>query len=217
MSLSTKCQVMFKDVNIISFRTPKIDTIYGIDVSVYQRKIEWSKIDTTIKFAIIKASEGINRVDKRFKFNWDSCRITKGGYHFFRPQFSGEKQGKLFLSLITTDSGSIIPVIDVEYTPYWLGKKNRKKAIKNLSAMVEFLSNESGIDPIIYTSVGFWNKYIVPNYTFNNKIWIADFRNQGPPNIVWSIWQYTCRSRVSGIGPLVDKNITYNIDTLLVK
>jgi lysozyme len=212
-----KGQVLLNQVDIVSPKTKKLDPIYGIDVSFYQGKIEWSKLDSNIKFVIIKSSEGIRRVDYRFQYNWDNCKITKGIYHFFRPQYSGTQQGKLFLSLTNLDSFNIRPVIDVEFTPYWVAKRNRKIAIKNLNQMVDYIESRTGVNPIIYTSVNFWNKYIKPNFNNSHTLWIADFRNQGPPHLNWSIWQYTCKGRVSGIRQPVDKNITYNIDTLLFK
>jgi len=214
ISLLVKSQITIGPVNVVSFKTKKIDSIYGIDVSYYQGKIDWTKIDTNIKFAIIKSSEGIRRTDNRFKYNWDSCKIIKGGYHFFRPQYSGEQQGKLFLSLVK--SYNIRPVIDVEYTPYWILKSNRKKSVKNLIKMIDYVKKETGYKPIIYTSVNFWTNYVKPSHKESYTFWLADFRKK-PTTMDWSIWQYTCQGKVSGIKPKVDKSITYNINTLLVK
>jgi lysozyme len=90
-SLSSYSQSSLREVEIVSQRK-HIDTIQGIDISVYQGKIDWPNIDTNVRFIIIKASEGIARTDNRFKYNWENCNIVKGGYHFFRPQFSGKNQ-----------------------------------------------------------------------------------------------------------------------------
>jgi GH25 family lysozyme M1 (1,4-beta-N-acetylmuramidase) len=83
--------------------------------------------------------------------------------------------------------------------------------------MIEYIEDETNVTPIIYTSLHFWNKYILPNYKGDLTLWIADYRNQGPPDAKWSIWQYTCKGKVSGIKPPVDMNICVQIDTLLVK
>ena len=209
---------ILNQIEIIAIKTKHNDTIYGIDVSFYQGRIDWSKIDSNIRFSIMKASEGIYITDYRFKYNWDNCNITKGAYHFFRPQYSGEKQGRLFLSLITIDTGDIRPVIDVEYTPYWILKRHRKIAIKNLSKMINYIEEKTKVKPIIYTSTNFWNKYLSSDYNEQDHVlWVADFRNQGPPNLNWTIWQYTPKGKVTGIRTMVDKNITLNIDSLLVK
>src|SRR5947209_4674817 len=66
--------------------------IHGIDVSSYQGNIYWPAVvsmhdqDVSIQFAFIKATEGLNNVDKQYKRNWQQARssgITCGAYHYF--------------------------------------------------------------------------------------------------------------------------------------
>ena len=65
-------QVVLKQVDIIDYKQNKFDIIYGIDVSRFQGKINWSIIDTSLTFAIIKVSEGISLVIIDF------CKIGMG-------------------------------------------------------------------------------------------------------------------------------------------
>ena len=213
-------QVTLKQVLVIENKTSQ-DTVIGIDVSRYQGKINWQNLDTTVEFVIIKVSEGISRIDSRFSTNWEGCTVLKGGYHFFRPQFSGIQQANLFLKTLPIDSGNIIPCIDVEYTPYWQVKKNRKKAVVNLKNMVDKLRNILGTDPIIYTSKIFWEHYVFPYYKQDVKnLWVVDYRNTTPktPNDkTWILWQYTNKGKFYGINTLVDVNICPNKFLMILK
>ena len=218
-TLISDAQVMLQTVEIVEEKS-KPDTIYGIDVSVYQGKIDYSKLDTSINFVIMKVSEGTNRVDLRFKYNWENCDKLKGGYHFFRPQFSGIKQAKLFLSNLRVHTSNIRPVIDVEWTPYWTLKKHRKEGVKNLKQMIEYIRNETGVEPIIYTGGWFWDSFIAPYYDGYHTLWVADYRNKQPntpSNMNWAIWQFTCKAKISGIRTRVDKNICLNMGDILIQ
>src|ERR1700754_61248 len=75
--------------------------IHGIDVSSYQGNIYWPAVaqmqdqDVSIKFAFIKATEGLNKVDKYYNNNWQKAKdanIIRGAYHFFLATKSGRLQ-----------------------------------------------------------------------------------------------------------------------------
>lgn len=213
-------QVVLKQVDIIDYKQNKFDIIYGIDVSRFQGKINWSIIDTSLTFAIIKVSEGISLVDNRFLQNWNGCNLIKGGYHFFRPQRSGAQQAKLFLANLHIDYGNIKPVIDVEYTHLWSVKKKRSLYVNNLKDMIDYITKEIGCAPIIYTNENFWLNYIQPYYNGSHEFWLADYRRKSvmSSELNWFIWQYTCKGRVKGIIGFVDKNLmTKKIEDILIK
>ena len=86
----------------------------GIDISHHQGEVEWCSLDSSIDFIICKATEGETFIDSKFKKNWDSIECVKGCYHFFRPQYSGEKQALLYLSVINLLPGKYILSIDPE-------------------------------------------------------------------------------------------------------
>ena len=64
------------------------DIVVGIDVSHYQGVIDWDRVkNTQIRFAMIKATEGQNFIDSRFRDNWKALAvkgIIRGAYHFYR-------------------------------------------------------------------------------------------------------------------------------------
>ena len=73
--------ILYKNINtnndnIKLEEIPNSFKIYGIDVSHYQKKINWDffkKNDSLIKFVYCKATEGINFID--FFCNWKFCPL----------------------------------------------------------------------------------------------------------------------------------------------
>ncbi len=68
-------------------KTPWHYPIHGTDVSKYQTNVDWSAVRASgISFAFIKATEGGDRVDDRFKEHWNGARqagIARSAYHFY--------------------------------------------------------------------------------------------------------------------------------------
>lgn len=50
--------------------------VKGLDVSHYQGKIDWQKVreEKDYRFVYIKATEGENFVDERFRYNWNEAK-----------------------------------------------------------------------------------------------------------------------------------------------
>ncbi len=211
------------------------DNYKGIDVSKYQGKIIWNKIDTSIKFVIIKATEGLNHKDKMFDYNWANVnkdKMYRGAYHFFRPNKSGIEQAKYFLSVVNFKKGDIIPVIDVEkmcYRVTYVVKKKGKRYVKtkcvevlnkvayhNLRDMIDYIYKTLHVKPIIYTSTCHWKSYYEKHFinAHHHILWVADYRkNVKDPKIPicwpeWTIWQYSPKHKICGIPRYVDINIS---------
>lgn len=229
-----------KKIKLIILTCFLINTLYsanykGIDISHHQGKIVWSKIDTNIKFTIIKATEGLDFKDKYFDYNWKEIKNTniyRGAYHYFRPNKSGIEQAKFFLKTVGFKKGDIIPVIDIEKMNYkitYIYKKRGKKTIKlkrikvqnliayqNLKDMIDYIYEVLHVKPILYTSTCHWKSYY--DKFFENEhhhiLWIADYRkNVINPNIPkcwndWTIWQYSPKYKIKGLNKYVDINIS---------
>ena len=92
--------------------------IKGIDISHYQGKINWKNIqEQGIRFVYMKATQGINFQDKRFRYNWHETKknkIPRGAYHFFDLCGKGISQAKNFIRTVPTDNSMLPPVVDLE-------------------------------------------------------------------------------------------------------
>ena len=187
--------------------------IHGIDVSSYQGAIYWPgvkqmKADTSsLSFAFIKATEGLNDVDKRFAYNWAEARkagMIRGAYHYFLATKSGKKQAQHFLQQVQLQSGDLPPVVDIEK----LHRVPRALMQKRLKEWLDEVEMATGRKPIIYTFADFYEKELGPAFNAY-PLWVAHYFQPLKPRInrPWSFWQHSDQGQVSGITMRVDFNV----------
>jgi lysozyme len=188
-------------------------SVHGIDVSKYQRVIDWESVkamqveDVRISFAFIKATEGNINEDKYFSRNWKKARsanLVRGAYHFFTASKSGRTQAENFISSVDLEQGDLPPVLDIEQT-YGVPLQKLQQRVKEwLDVVEEFY----GVKPIIYTNVDFYRQYLEEKFD-DYPLWVAHYVNKGKPRIYrdWHFWQYSETGRVNGILSKVDFNV----------
>ncbi len=187
-------------------------SIHGIDVSHYQRVINWREVkdmkveNIKIDFAFIKATEGIGKIDAAFQRNWlqaEQKKIPRGAYHFFIAGKSGKAQAENFIEIVKLKRGDLPPVLDIEEA---YGTKE-EVIIKEISEWLDKTEAHYRIKPIIYTNIYFYNRYLksFDEYPF----WIAHYLQPDKPrlNRKWIFWQHSERGRVNGIRSKVDFNL----------
>lgn len=188
--------------------------VVGIDVSHYQGKINWSKVNLLenkfpITFVFIRASIGNDKVDERFKENWREAKKRQficGAYHYYRPNENSITQAKLFIKTVQLQNGDFPPVLDIEKLP----KEQSVDSLKiGLKRWLELVDAHYKIKPIIYTSERYYNDFLkeeFSEYTF----WVANY-NFFVENLKddWLFWQFTEKGQITGIDANVDVNI-YN-------
>lgn len=187
--------------------------IHGIDVSHYQKIIDWGDVkemqvkNIKIGFVFIKATEGIGKVDDQFRRNWlnaEEEEIIKGAYHFFIAGRSGKLQAQNFIEIVKLKTGDLPPVLDVEQA-YGTNATDIKKGIKDWLNEIE---NHYGIKPIIYTNIDFYNNYLKGAFD-DYPFWIAHYLQPEKPRIErnWLFWQHSENGHVNGIRTQVDFNV----------
>ena len=182
--------------------------VHGIDVSHYQNRIDWEIVSKqkNIKFAFMKATEGISLIDRKFKTNWKgskSNKIKRGAYHFFRPQFSGYEQAKFYLSVVNFESGDLYPVLDLEVKP----KTSLALFYKEIDAWLNTVELATGKKPILYASRKFYTSYLEKRYP-EHHLWVANYKTiRNPLKGKWKFWQHTEEAKISGISGRVDHNV----------
>lgn len=173
-------------------------SIYGLDVSKYQEKMDWAKIARdSIKFVFIKATQGVKGRDKYFDENWEAAKkhgILRGAYHFFEntDPLEALQQAQNFVGKVGyIEPGDLPPVLDIERKPF------KKKHVQSVKAWLYWVEFYCGVRPIIYTGEYYYNKYLageLPGYTF----WIARYSDKAPvlkDKQKWTFWQYTSSQR----------------------
>lgn len=188
-------------------------TVHGIDVSRYQRKIDWQLVSQMrdqgqkISFAIIKATEGTSLTDKYFDDNWDASKkvpMLRGAYMYFHPGKNPKAQAQYFISKVSLEKGDLPPVVDIEETN---GLKDEKLRA-SLQICLDELEKEFDVSPIIYTNVDFYEKRLGSEFD-SYPLWAAHYQQKGEPRIQrkWHIWQHSDQGNADGIEAKVDFNV----------
>jgi lysozyme len=179
--------------------------IHGIDVSSYQGNIYWPAVaqmqdqDVNIKFAFIKATEGLKDVDKQYKRNWQKAKeanITRGAYHYFLATKSGRLQAQNFIKTVQLQPGDLPPVLDVEEL-YGVRPDSMRSRV---NAWLNAVENAYNIRPVIYTSVAFYKNFLGHDFD-EYPLWVAHYFVKEQPGVDegWYFWQHNATGKVNGI------------------
>ena len=203
----------YRTYQSFGIRIPIKYKIHGIDVSYAQGKINWPKVrameedSVRVKFAFIKASEGLLTVDPYFKRNWREAAkagIVCGAYHFFRPKKDGLWQARFFLQNVKLEAGDLPAVVDIEV----LDGVSPEKMRKELQAYIKKVESVTGVKPIIYTGISFYKDYLAGHFD-GYPLWIAHYY-QGELKLAnstnWWFWQHSDKATINGINHVVDFN-----------
>ncbi len=192
---------------------PDTYPIHGIDVSRYQETIAWEEVSTMqvknikIRFAFIKATEGITGIDKQFRRNWKKAKqngVIRGAYHFFLATKDGREQAENFIKMVDLEPGDLPPVVDIEQT-YGVTAAIFTKELQEWLTIVE---NHYNVKPLIYTNVDFYKNWLIKKFDAY-PLWAAHYFQSNEPviNRDWSFWQHSEQGRVNGILSKVDFNV----------
>lgn len=156
--------------------------VRGIDVSAHQHKIDWAKVyGDNIKFCFIKATEGEDFVDKRYKENYLGAKqngILVGAYHFFRFSSSGKAQAQNFMNNVAIEKLDLPPVLDVEKEGNYLSFSNDNKIKKEMQDYLTEIEKQYKVKPIIYTNIDGYKRYVKGSFDFIRYGFVAFAMNQ---------------------------------------
>jgi lysozyme len=191
--------------------------IHGIDVSKYQGTIDWQQVRAAgVSFAFIKATEGGDLLDSRFRENWEGARragIPRGAYHFTywcRPM---AEQIEWFKRNVPVEPDALPPVLDVEWNFQSPTCPRRVPVPLAQAKMREFLhamERHYGKKPIIYADIKFHREVLANGEFAEYPFWVrsvAAVPHERYPGRRWAFWQITATGRVAGISTPVDRNV----------
>lgn len=186
----------------------------GIDVSHFQGDIDWSEVakDNNIQFVYIKATEGGDYQDKKYKYNIKGANkegFLIGSYHYFKSNSSVKMQFDNFISVVNKEEQTLIPMVDVE-------EEINKDSLLLFCNLIE---KHFGRKPMIYGTMRSYNTYCAPY--FNNYYLMLGRYKDIPPKIKgkghYNIWQFSDKGKVRGISGVVDLDRfhpDFNIDRI---
>lgn len=200
----------------------------GIDVSVYQGTIDWSKVKKDgIDFAMIRAgyrgygSNGTLVEDSMFSKNilGASTNGIDVGIYFYTQAITvdeAKEEARFVLNLIKKYGIKITyPIaVDTELSTAKpegtgradnLSKDERTKIVKAFCDTIK----DAGYMPMIYANKYWLNENLDMSKLSNYDVWLAHYTNQTDYKGKYTMWQYTDSGNVKGISGNVDKNYGY--------
>ena len=179
----------------------------GIDISSYQGYIDWAKVssDKDIRFVYIKATEGATYRSPHYAHNITQARrygLLVGSYHYLTSTSTIDEQFRNFSTYALKTVQDLMPMLDVEVRGNW----SRSQLIDSVGKFCDLVENYYGVQPMIYSTMGFYNKNLTPHFN-KHKLYIGRYSNS-EPEINWegeyTIWQYSESGIIPGIDAYVD-------------
>lgn len=195
----------------------------GIDVSKYQRNIDWKEVKKAgIEFAIIRAGyrgygSGALVEDPYFKQNLKGAKaagIKVGVYIFSQAITTAEavEEASLCLDLVKGYKLEYPIFFDTEYsTSRKTGradKLSQSARTKIAKAFCETIEN-SGYNAGIYASKSWFYYQLDYSQISKYDIWVAHYASSTDFKHRYDIWQYTGSGTCAGVPGAVDMNIGY--------
>lgn len=201
--------------------------LYGVDVSHWQGDINWKSPvksgNTTMDFAIVKATQGENYVDAKFSANWNGAQkagLKVGAYHFYIYKDDPVKQAENYMRNVNLKNGMFRPIVDLELDCSGCSTPGipTDELVRNVRVFLEKVEQETGHRPIIYSYTYFFETYLKEAFS-DYDIWIAQYTQNKPvelpvlpgeehsglPKLV--MWQFTDKEKIDGWNGNVDANL----------
>jgi GH25 family lysozyme M1 (1,4-beta-N-acetylmuramidase) len=188
----------------------------GVDVSSHQISTDWaSAASGGVRFAYIKATEGLSVSNARFAAQYDgayAAGLIRGAYHFARPNLSsGAAQASFFAAHgggWTADGRTLPGALDIEPNPEPHGAQCYGLSPGAMVAWIsEFVSTYRALTsrwPVIYTNRDWWNACTggYSGFASQDPLWVAHYTaTPGPLPAGWNsytFWQHAPGGPVAG-------------------
>ncbi len=193
--------------------------VKGIDVSYYQKDIDWNAVKSDgIDFAILRVSASYysdtyhHFTDKRFNeyaTNANAAGMPVGAYIYSKAR-SVDNAISDAEYVINELKGHIIsyPVaIDLE------DKSQTDLSKETLGAIAKAFCDEirkAGYTPMVYCNENWYKNYIDVSQIAGEEKWIARYNSHYDTNIPRGIWQCSSTTRINGIKGNVDLDFASN-------
>ncbi|MHA6287175.1 glycoside hydrolase family 25 protein [Maricaulis sp. CAU 1757] len=185
----------------------------GVDASHFNGPVDWTRVARAgIGFAYLKASEGTGYRDPRFELNRSAARaagLLTGAYHVFRPDLDAGKQAQFFLSVASSLSGGLVPMLDIERAT----KSGARAEAAAASLWLEHVAARLPLrhrKPGVYIRRLTWQRLGQPGWS-GYPLWLADWTATPPlPPAAWesfALWQYSASGAVAGFSGAVDRSV----------
>ena len=188
----------------------------GIDVSKYQKTIDWKPVkDSGVNFAILRVGSWNDDgpyIDSTFEENYKNAREAgiKVGAYFYTYAENEDEQNReleLFLNALSGKTFEYPVFVDVEAKCL---TALDKATVSNLVKREMDILDQKGYTPGWYSYTNYINSYIDRTILKDYPLWIADYRGYVGYTGEYVMWQYASDGTVPGISEDVDMNYDYH-------
>lgn len=200
----------------IKGRKPHTYPVHGIDISRYQRNIDWAAAKKAgVEFVFIKATEGKDNYDRLFRKHWADARkhgIARSAYHFYYFCASPEAQARNFIRRFPKEWTSLPPVLDLEWnhlSPSCKRRPKRKEVVRITKKWLSIVEKHYGQKPIIYLPINFYRDNFDRGELKGYQYWLRSVKAHPSRKFgdhPFQFWQYSGTGRISGYKGEMDLN-----------
>ena len=189
----------------------------GIDVSNYQKKIDWAKAKKVVEFSILKIGEGrySNQKDKYFERNYSECKrlgIPVGVYSYAYAQsvVEAKEEAKRVIEWLQGRDLDLPVYYDIENAKM---ERLGKNQLTEIAIVFCHEIEKAGYWAGIYANL-FWYSNLLDTEKLKKMftLWIAhvdNTHNQTKYDGLFDMFQYSWKGQVDGIIASVDMNVMY--------
>lgn len=195
--------------------------VLGIDVSKWQKEIDWDKVKNEgVDFAIIRCGyrgsvTGSLVEDPYFEQNIKGARAAgiKVGVYFFTQavnEVEAVEEASMVISLVRDYELQYPVFIDTEGA----GGNGRADSlnVEERTAVCEAFCTtvkNAGLEAGVYASRNWYNNRLTASTLESYAIWLAEYRSVPLYQGYYQMWQYTSKGKINGINGNVDLNVSY--------
>jgi lysozyme len=209
------------DKNRIQFDDGTTKAKFGIDVSIWQGKIDWEAVKADgVEFAIIRLgyrgyTEGKIYEDDRASYNLaEASKVMPIGVYFFSGAINEEEaieEANYVLQMIKGYPIDYPVVFDMEEHSDPKDRGAKLTSEQRTAITIAFMETikKAGYTPAVYGNMRWLNERLQWNKIYQYEVWLAQYFNSPILPYQFSMWQYTSSGRINGIKGNVDLNLSF--------
>lgn len=203
----------------LHYEDEKYISLQGIDVSAYQKEIDWKKVkEAGAEFAMIRLGyrgylDGSLQMDSYYEANISGAHSAgiKVGVYFVSQATSVEEaveEAKFVLKQIRGKHVTCPVAFDME--PVAEGEKIATLTSEERTVIADAFCDiieKNGYTPVIYGNPTWFTNYVDISYLTERNFWLAHYTYQTDYPYAHVMWQYTEKGKIDGIEGYVDLNL----------
>lgn len=194
----------------------------GIDVSKYQKGINWQKVKNAgINFVIIRCGyrgygSGVLVEDPMYASHISGAKAAglRVGVYFFSQAINeaeAVEEASMAVKLANRYGINMPIAIDSEYAAGGRGRADGLSKADRTRITIAFCNTvaNSGHTPMVYASKNWFSEHLSPSqFPGSYRIWVAQYASKCTYGGRYDIWQNTSKGKVDGISGNVDMNVS---------